>query len=79
MPSANKMIEQGVGLVVALLVGSLMAAFLLPVAISELVSVDTTNWSDGTVALWDILPLLIVLAFFLVVVGWAIASYKGYT
>lgn len=76
MASADSMIEQGVGIVVALLVGALMAAFLLPVAISELISADTTSWSSGTVALWDILPLMIVLAFFLVVVGWAVSAYK---
>ena len=77
MPTANKMIEQGVGIVVALLVGGLMAALLLPVAISEINSADTSSWSGGTVALWDILPLILVLGFFLTVVGWAVSVYKG--
>ncbi len=78
MPSANQMIENGVGIAVALLIGGLMAALLLPVAISEINSVDTSAWDSGTVALWDILPLMLVLGIFLTIVGWAVASYKNY-
>ena len=54
-----------VNLVVALVVGGLMAAFLLPIAIDEIASVDTTSWDDGASALWGILPVMIVLAVFL--------------
>lgn len=62
-----------VNLVVALVVGALMAAFLLPIAIDELVSVDTSGWTGGAAALWDILPVMIVLAVFLFFVGVALA------
>ncbi len=61
-----------VNLVVALVVAALMAAFLLPIAIDELVSVDTTSWSDGAAALWEILPVMVVLAVFLFFVGVAL-------
>lgn len=61
-----------VNLVVALVVGGLMAAFLLPIVIDELATVDTTSWSDGAAALWGILPVMIVLAVFLFFVGVAL-------
>ena len=57
--------SSAVNLVVALVVGGLMAAFLLPIAIDEIVAVDTTGWTSGAAALWDILPVMIVLAIFL--------------
>lgn len=61
-----------VNLVVALVVGGLMAAFLLPIVIDELATVDTASWSDGAAALWGILPVMIVLAVFLFFVGVAL-------
>lgn len=61
-----------VNLVVALVVGGLMAAFLLPIAINEISGVETTDWSDGAAALWNILPVMIVLAVFLFFVGVAL-------
>lgn len=61
-----------VNLVVALVVGGLMAAFLLPIAIDEITAVDTTSWDGGAAALWDILPVMIVLAIFLFFVGVAL-------
>jgi len=54
-----------VNLVVALVVGGLMAAFLLPIAIDEIVAVDTSSWSNGAGSLWEILPVMVVLAVFL--------------
>lgn len=63
-----------VSLVVALVVGGLMAAFLLPIAIDEIVGVDTSGWTDGAAAMWDILPVMIVLAIFLFFVGVALAK-----
>ena len=62
-----------VNLVVALVVGGLMAAFLLPIAIDEIAAVDTSSWSNGAGALWDILPVMVVLAIFLFFVGMALS------
>lgn len=63
-----------VGLVVALTVGGIVAAFLLPIAIEELVNVTTTDWSDGASALWGILDVIVVLAVFLAFIGIALAA-----
>lgn len=66
--------QRAVGLVVALTVGGLVAAFLLPVAIDEIVAVDTTNWGSGATSLWDIMDLVIVLAAFLFFIGVALKA-----
>lgn len=62
----------GVKIVVSLMVAGLVGAFLLPVAIDEIVAVDTTSWSSGASSLWDILDIIIVLALFLFFVGLAL-------
>jgi small-conductance mechanosensitive channel len=64
--------SRAVEIVVALVVGGLMAAFLLPIAIDEIVAVDTSSWTNGASSLWDILPVMIVLAIFLFFVGLAL-------
>jgi hypothetical protein len=61
-----------VEIIVALTVAALVAAFLIPVAISELVAVETTNWSSGAASLWDIMDLIVVLAIFLFMIGLAV-------
>jgi hypothetical protein len=66
--------NRATNLVVGLVVAGLMAAFLLPVAINEIVSVNTSSWnSTGAANLWDILPVMIVLAIFLFFVGLALS------
>lgn len=42
------------------LVICLLAAALLPVAIETLIGVNTTTWSTGAVAIWDALPIIIL-------------------
>jgi uncharacterized membrane protein YgaE (UPF0421/DUF939 family) len=61
-----------VDVVVGLVVAGLMAAYLLPLAIEEIVNIDTTSWTNGAGELWELLPVMIVLAIFLFFVGLAI-------
>lgn len=61
-------------LIVALTVGALVAAFLLPIAINELGSTTLDNASSGATALWNILDVMIVLAVFLFFTGVALAA-----
>lgn len=64
-----------VGLIVALTVASIVAAFLLPIGVTELAGADLgNNASDGAVALWNILDVIIILALFLFFVGIAISA-----
>lgn len=75
MVNTRSMVDQGVGIVVALTVGLILVAFLLPVAIEELVTVDTASWSSGAGSLFEILDLIAILVVFLVFIGWAMTSY----
>jgi len=65
---------RAVGLVVGLMVAGIVAAFLVPVAIDEIVGVDTSSWGSGASSLWSILDLIIVLAVFLFLIGLALNS-----
>lgn len=76
MASTGKMVEQGVGVVIALVVAGIMAAFVLPVALDELATVDTSSWSDGAASIFGILDLIFVLVVFLVAIGWAVSAYR---
>lgn len=64
--------SDSVNLVVGLTVAGIVAAFLIPVAINEIVDVETTNWGSGASSLWDIMDLIIVLAVFLFMIGLAL-------
>lgn len=66
--------KTAVSLVVALMVGGLVAAFLLPVAVDEIVAVDTSSWGSGASSLWDTMDIIIVLAVFLFFIGVALAA-----
>ena len=64
-----------VSLVVALTVGALIAAFLIPIGVEEISSVNTSeDWSGGAASLWGILDVMIVLAVFLFFTGIALAA-----
>lgn len=63
---------EAVNVVVALMVAGIVAAFLLPVAIEEIVNVSTSSWSSGASSLWDIMDLVIVLGVFLFMIQMAV-------
>lgn len=63
------MMDRGVDLAVGVLVVGLLTAYLLPIAIDELVTVDTTSWGNAESSLFDLLPLFFVLAILLFVVA----------
>jgi uncharacterized membrane protein YgaE (UPF0421/DUF939 family) len=66
-----------VDVIVGLVVAGLMAAYLLPMAITEIVAVDTSTWTDGASSLWEVLPVMVVLAIFLLFVGLALNQSRG--
>jgi hypothetical protein len=57
--------NRAVDVVVGLLVGSLLSAYLLPLVIDELGAVDTSSWTGGAGELWTLLQLMVVLSIFL--------------
>lgn len=66
--------KEVIALVIALTVGAIVAAFLLPVGLDELVGVDTSNYSSGAQSLWDILDVIVVLALFLFFIAVALGA-----
>jgi hypothetical protein len=67
----------GVNVIVGLVVAGLMAAFLLPIAIEEISNVSTAGWGDGAASLWNVMPIMIVLAIFLFFTGLALNQGRG--
>lgn len=64
-------------MVVTLTVVSIVAAYLLPLAIGEIVSVDTSSWGTGASELWNIMDLIIVLGLFLFMIGLAVSRAES--
>lgn len=71
---SGNMINKGVNMAVGVLVVGLLTAYLLPIAIDELVSVDTSTWGNAESSLFDLLPLFFVLAIVLFVVAKAMEA-----
>jgi mannose/fructose/N-acetylgalactosamine-specific phosphotransferase system component IID len=55
--------------IVTLMVVGLLAAILIPIAIDQFVSADTTSWSTTTQTIWTNLPLILAVALLLGFIG----------
>lgn len=75
--STGALAKRAIAVVVGLTVGGLVAAFLLPVALDQIVAVDTTNYSDGAAAMWNLMDVIITLAVVLFFVGIALAAVEN--
>jgi len=64
--------DRAVSVIVAVLVASLLTAFLVPIAVEEMFAVDTSGWGEAAGTMWELLPLMAVLAVFLFFVQVAI-------
>ena len=73
---AQGMMNRGIDLAVGVLVVGLLTAYLLPVAIDELVGVDTSSWGGPESSLFDLLPIFFVLAIALFVISKAQSAGK---
>jgi hypothetical protein len=69
--------DKAVNVVVSILVASLMAAYLLPMAINEIANVDTSSWTAGAAELWQLIPVMIVLSIFLFFTWMAVQRAGG--
>lgn len=49
------------GVVVGLAVGIIVVAYLVPVALDQFFSVDTTSWDSEVADLWPLIPLFVIL------------------
>lgn len=73
---AGTMAKRAIAVVVGLTVGGLVSAFLLPVALDEIVAVDTSNYSSGAAAMWNLMDVIITLAVILFFIGIALAAVE---
>lgn len=75
--STGALAKRAIAVVVGLTVGGLVAAFLLPVALDQIVAVNTTGYSDGAAAMWNLMDVIITLAVVLFFVGIALAAVEN--
>lgn len=48
--------------VVGITIGGLMLAFMFPIALTQLMDVNTTGWDGAVAGLWSVLPILLIVA-----------------
>lgn len=58
-----------VNAIISLVIGLIVLAIMLPVALNEIMGVDTTTWDSSVAAVWNLLPILAVLAGLVMIVG----------
>lgn len=76
MAQVGNMAKRAIAVVVGLTVGGLVTAFLLPVALDEIVAVDTSNYSSGAASMWNLMDTIITLAVILFFIGIALAAVE---
>lgn len=69
--------RKGMDMAVGIFVTLLLAAALIPVAFDLIFNTSTSNWGSNTVTLWELIPLVSIVAVLLLFVGWAQSSQKG--
>lgn len=72
---AGKM-DKILGIVMTLVVGLLLVAFLVPLAFDEMYTANTTSWSDSVADIWELLPVIGAIVLILVFIGLAMRSYR---
>ena len=68
---ANTMMDRGVKMAVGIFVVFILMANLIPTAFDQIFNASTSSWSSDVVTLWELLPLMGVIAILLLLVGWA--------
>lgn len=61
-----------VNAIISLVVGLIVLSIMLPVALTEIMDVNTTGWDSSVASVWGLLPVLAVLAGLVMIV----AAYK---
>jgi len=73
----GKMMIGGIIAIVAIVVIAILGSALLPGAVSTVTNTTTTGWDAGVISIWDAIPIFIVLAFLLIVIGIALYVLKS--
>lgn len=75
MASADKKIRVMLSLVIAIVVTGVMLGYVMPIGMDAMYEANTTGWGDAETELFDILPIFIILAVLMVIIGWVVMSY----
>ena len=62
--------------VIALAVGIILLAYLIPVAIDQFVATNTDTWEDEWSGLWDIIPIFVFLGILISIIYMAVYRRK---
>jgi len=68
--------ENGMNMAVGVFVTLLLAAALIPVAFDLIFNASTSSWTNNTSTLWNLIPLVSIVAVLLLFVGWANSAGK---
>lgn len=72
------MINKGINFVIGALVVILVATALLPTILTHVADLQTnTNLTGGTSVLVGLMPFLVVIAIFLIILGYALSKKHG--
>lgn len=67
--------KEAMNYAIVIFVGALLASILLPIAISNWFDANQTGWGNDTITIWDVTPVLIVLAVFIFFIAMAVDRY----
>lgn len=59
--SGSDRMQKGMEVVMTIFTVGLLIAFLIPIAVDEILAVDTSSWSSNTVLIWELQPVFMVL------------------
>ncbi len=65
-------------LVVGVFIVAILASALLPTAFTAMFTANTSEWDSGTVAIWNILPIIFIIAVLLGVLVLAGLKFTGH-
>jgi hypothetical protein len=66
--------KQAMG-VISFVIGLILIAYLVPVAIDSLVNATTTGWPTAVTALWGLMPIFAIIGALLMCIAGALAAF----
>ena len=63
--------------VIGIVIAAVIIAALIPTAMTALIGTNTTTWSASSVALWGVMPILIIVGCVVAIVSYAMKIKGG--
>lgn len=68
--------EQILTVVIAIVIGFLILAYVFPIGLNAYYDANTTGWDSATLNIWDTLSIFAILVVLGVFAGWVIKVFK---